>query len=79
MASQTKAQLVAALAIAEGKLALMAKPRLPSNDMCRAILASPPALQKREFCTRFPERANYLSNLTLQSWLEELREKLGLI
>ena len=78
MATQTKAQLVAALAIAEGKLALMAKPRLPSNSMARAILIAAPGLQKREFCARFPER-KYISNLELESWLEELRENIGLV
>ena len=78
MATQTKAQLVAALAIAEGKLALMAKPRLPSNSMCRAILNAAPGLQKREYCARFPER-KFVSNLEIESWLEEMREQLGLV
>ena len=74
--AELEAELARARAAAEVAAVTAAPQRTPSLSLCRAIIEAPPAVQRAKYFER--TGAKVASRLDVETWLEEMREAVGL-
>ena len=74
--AELESALARATAAAEVAAVTAAPQRMPSISLAKAILAAPAGIQRQKYFERTGAKA--ASRLDVETWLEELREVVGL-